>query len=52
MCIWAGANGMMTGNYLTVSGPALDRDLEMIRRKGFESASKNQQFEKGDKNDY
>ncbi|WP_027359673.1 biotin synthase BioB [Desulforegula conservatrix] len=40
MCIWAGANGIMTGNYLTVSGPALDRDLEMIRRQGFEVASK------------
>lgn len=35
MCVWAGANGMMTGNYLTVSGPSLKRDLEMIKRTGF-----------------
>lgn len=37
MCVWAGANGLMTGNYLTVSGPSLSNDLEMIRRTGFSS---------------
>jgi len=47
MCIWAGASGIMTGNYLTVSGPAIGRDLEMIKQKGFDVSKKTTEFEKG-----
>jgi biotin synthase len=32
----AGANGMMTGNYLTVAGSQYEADLEMIRDLGLE----------------
>ena len=31
----AGANGMMTGNYLTTEGRTLQKDLEMLKRLGF-----------------
>ncbi len=31
----AGANGMMTGNYLTTEGRTLQKDLEMLNRLGF-----------------
>lgn len=48
MCVWAGASGLMTGNYLTVSGPSLSRDLEMLRRTGFQSKDKSITKEKGD----
>ncbi len=34
----AGANGLMTGNYLTVAGSQSDADLEMIRDLGLEIA--------------
>ena len=34
----AGANGLMTGNYLTVSGSQYDADLEMIHALGLEIA--------------
>jgi biotin synthase len=40
MCMWAGATGLMTGNYLTVSGPETDRDIAMIRREGFQIKEK------------
>jgi biotin synthase len=32
----AGANGIMTGNYLTTKGNQLQEDLEMIHQLGFE----------------
>ncbi|MDF7806979.1 biotin synthase BioB [Pontiellaceae bacterium B12219] len=34
----AGANGLMTGNYLTVAGSQYESDLEMIRELGLEIA--------------
>ena len=35
----AGANALMTGNYLTTAGRALDGDLSMIRAQGLEVAA-------------
>ncbi|MDF7822915.1 biotin synthase BioB [Pontiellaceae bacterium B12227] len=35
----AGANGMMTGNYLTVAGSQYESDLEMIQALGLEIAA-------------
>ncbi|WP_372808306.1 biotin synthase BioB [Pontiella sp.] len=35
----AGANGLMTGNYLTVAGSQYESDLEMIRTLGLEIAA-------------
>lgn len=35
MVFWAGASGIMTGNYLTVSGRSLEDDLALIRDMGF-----------------
>lgn len=35
----AGANGLMTGNYLTVEGSQYEADLAMIRRLGLETAA-------------
>ncbi|MDF7798668.1 biotin synthase BioB [Pontiellaceae bacterium B1224] len=35
----AGANGMMTGNYLTVAGSQYESDLEMIQSLGLEIAT-------------
>ncbi len=40
MCIWAGASGIMTGNYLTVAGPEIARDIKMIGREGFQIKEK------------
>ncbi len=35
----AGANGLMTGNYLTVAGSQYESDLDMIHRQGLEIVS-------------
>ena len=35
LVFYAGASGIMTGDYLTTSGRALDEDLEMIDQLGF-----------------
>jgi biotin synthase len=35
MVFYAGASGIMTGNYLTTEGITLDKDLEMINSMGF-----------------
>ena len=35
----AGANGLMTGNYLTVAGSQYEADLAMIRRLGLQTAT-------------
>ena len=37
----AGANGIMTGNYLTTEGRTLQKDLEMLDRLGFTVREKN-----------
>lgn len=34
----AGANGIMTGNYLTTEGRTLEKDLEMIRKLGLRTS--------------
>jgi biotin synthase len=37
----AGANGIMTGNYLTTEGRTLEKDLEMLNRLGLKARAKN-----------
>lgn len=34
----AGANALMSGNYLTTQGQSLEHDLRMLRRLGLEAA--------------
>jgi biotin synthase len=40
MVFYAGASGIMTGNYLTTEGMTLQKDLELIERLGFETREK------------
>ena len=40
MIFWAGANGMMIGNYLTTSGRDIEADLEMLQNLGLEPYEK------------
>lgn len=40
MIFYAGASGIMTGNYLTREGRTLDKDLAMIRSLGFKTRRK------------
>jgi len=40
MVFYAGASGIMTGNYLTREGRTLDKDLDMINRLGFKTRKK------------
>jgi len=40
MIFYAGASGIMTGNYLTREGRTLDKDLDMIRSLGFKTRKK------------
>jgi biotin synthase len=40
LVIWAGANGIMIGNYLTTKGRDYQADLQMIRDLGLASAGK------------
>jgi len=40
MIFWAGANGMMIGNYLTTSGRDIEADLKMLKDIGLEPYEK------------
>jgi biotin synthase len=40
MIFYAGASGIMTGNYLTREGRTLDKDLDMIHSLGFKTRKK------------
>ena len=40
MIFWAGANGMLIGNYLTTSGRDIESDLKMLRDLGLEPYEK------------
>jgi biotin synthase len=40
MVFYAGASGIMTGNYLTREGRTLEKDLDMIRMLGFKTRKK------------
>lgn len=42
MIFYAGASGMMTGNYLTTDGRSFDDDLLLIKQLGFEVRQKNE----------
>jgi biotin synthase len=40
LVFYAGASGIMTGNYLTTSGRSLEKDLAMLHQMGFEVREK------------
>jgi len=44
MVFYAGASGIMTGNYLTREGRTLDKDIGMIHRLGFKIREKKNDF--------
>ncbi len=43
LVFYAGASGIMTGDYLTTSGRALEEDLEMLEQIGFVPREKGKQ---------
>jgi biotin synthase len=43
MVFYAGASGIMTGNYLTAEGRTLEKDLQMIEQLGFSPREKSEE---------